>query len=207
MFHTNRRRLIVLLAAPLLLAACAGGKWETNYGDVVDPKAARGWRVVDVDVRVPRSLTVSEANTYAPDADIVWRGDPPGDRYKQVDAIITEAIRRGSAGLKGKRPVRIVATVRQFHALTEKARYGLNNAGVHNIIFTAQVVDARTGKPLTPVDTIKADLVAYSGDQALEAERKGLTQKVRITDHVARVIAGWLGIGPDVRGTFRRTGK
>jgi len=123
MFHTNRRRLIVLLAAPLLLAACAGGKWETDYGDVIDPKAARSWRVVDVDVRVPRSLTVSEANTYAPDADIVWRGDPPGDRYKQVDAILTEAIRRGSAGLRGKRPVRIVATVKQFHALTEKARY------------------------------------------------------------------------------------
>ncbi len=207
MIRTDRRRLLAFLAAPLLLAACAGGQWETSYGDVIDPKTARNWRVVAVDVRVPRNLTVSEANTYAPDADIVWRGDPPGDRYQQVDAILTEAIRRGSAGLKGNRPVRIVATVRQFHALTEKARYGLNNAGVHNIIFTAQVVDARTGQPLTPADTIKADLVAYSGDQALAAERAGQTQKVRITDHVAKVIAGWLGIGPDVRGTFRRTGR
>ncbi len=202
-----RRRLLMLIALPFLLAACAGGEWETNYGDVVDPQEARNWRVVEVDVQVPETLTVSEANTYAPDADIVWRGDPPGNRYAQVDAIVTTGLRRGAAGLKGRRPVRLIATVTEFHALTEKTRRTLGNAGVHNISFTAQVVDARTGKPLTPPDHIKADLVAYSGARAIEAEREGLTQKVRITNHLARVIAGWLGTGPDVRGTFRRSGR
>jgi len=203
----SRLRFLPLFALTMFLASCAGGSWETSYHDVIDPKVARGWRVVDVDVTVPRSLTVSEANSFAPNADIVWRGDPPGDRYEQIDKILTNALKKGVSGLKGPRPVRLLVTVQQFHAVTEKTRRVLSNAGVHNIIFTAQIVDAKTGAPLSPVDTIKADLVAFSGEQALAAEREGQTQKVRITNHVARVIAGWLGTGPDIRGTFTRSGR
>ena len=198
----------IMLAGVLLLSAC-GAKWETTYPDDINPDVSKGWRVVAVDVRVPSSLSVSEANTYAPDADIVWREDPygKGSRYQQVDAILTEAVKRGAKVLHGSKPVKVVVVVQQFHALSEKARYGLNNAGVHNIVFTAQVFDARTGKPLTNPDLIKADLVAYVGEQAIEAERKGLTQKVRITDHVSKVIAGWLSHTVDVRGKFSRSGR
>lgn len=198
----------ILLAGALLLSAC-GAKWETTYPDDINPAVSKGWRVVAVDVRVPTSLSVSEANTYAPDADIVWREDPygKGSRYQQVDAIITEAAKRGAKVLRGSKPVKLVIVMQQFHALSEKARYGLNNAGVHNIIFTAQVFDARTGKPLTNPDLIKADLVAYVGEQAIEAERKGLTQKVRIIDHVSKVIKGWLSHTVDVRGKFSRSGR
>ncbi len=198
----------IMLAGVLLLSAC-GAKWETTYPDDINPDVSKGWRVVAVDVRVPSSLSVSEANTYAPDADIVWREDPygKGSRYQQVDAILTEAVKRGAKVLHGSKPVKLVIVLQQFHALSEKARYGLNNAGVHNIVFTAQVFDARTGKPLTNPDLIKADLVAYVGEQAIEAERKGLTQKVRITDHVSKVIAGWLSHTVDVRGKFSRSGR
>ncbi|HGG63134.1 MAG TPA: hypothetical protein ENK34_01050 [Rhodobacteraceae bacterium] len=198
----------IMLAGVLLLSAC-GAKWETSYPDDINPDVSKGWRVVAVDVRVPTTLSVSEANTYAPDADIVWREDPygKGSRYQQVDAIMTEAVKRGAKVLRGGKPVKLVVVMQQFHALSEKARFGLNNAGVHNIVFTAQVFDARTGKPLTKPDLIKADLVAYVGDQALEAERKGLTQKVRITDHVSKVIAGWLSHTVDVRGSFSRSGR
>ena len=202
-----RLKVLGLLAVSLFLTACVGETWQTSYKDVIDPKVARGWHVVAVDVTVPHTLTVSEANTFAPNADIVWRGDPPGDRYQQVDKILTDAIKRGASALKWRRSVKLLITAMQFHALTEKIRAVLSNAGVHNIIFSAQVVDARSGKPLSPVDVIQADLVAYSGEQALEAERQGLTQKVRIEKHVADVIAGWLGIGPDVRGSFSRTGR
>lgn len=203
------KSLGMAVAGALALAGCdrVGGGWQTNYGDVVDTQAARGWNVVEVDVTVPRSLSVSEANTYAPNADIVWRGDPKGDRYAQIDRLITQAAQQGVSGLRGARPVRLDITLATFHALTEKARYGLNNSGVHNISFTAQVLDARTDEPLTVVDTINADLIAYVGDQALEAEARGETQRVRISRHVSKVIAGWLGTGPDVRGQFTRNGR
>ncbi len=198
----------LLLGVGLMLAACGiGESWKTDYGDVIDPAVARTWRVTSIDVRVPETLTVSEANTYAPDADIVWRGDPPGNRYKQVQAIIAEAARRGSAGLHGKRPVRLVIEMRTFHAVTERTRYNLENAGVHNITFEAGIFDARTGKQLVPTDVIQADLIALSGTKAIAAEARGETQKVRIIDHVSKVIAGWLGIGPDIRGSFTRNGR
>jgi len=163
--------------------------------------------VVAVEVTVPATLTVSEDNAYAPNADIVWREDPFGNRHEQVDAIITNAAKRGASGLQGTRAVKLLITVQQFHALSEKARALLNNSGVHNIILTAQVVDAKTNNPLSPPDSIEADLVAFVGDQAIAAEKQGLTQKVRITNHVAKVIAGWLGSGEDVRGTFTRNGR
>ena len=197
------------LIAALGLAACAtDGQWETSYADVNDPVVSKKWRVVAVDVRVPESLTVSEKNSYAPNADIVWREEAFGDRHEQVDEIITQAATKGAKVLRGSRKVKLIITVRQFHALTEKARAVLTSSGVHNISFSAQVLDAKTNKPLSSIDDIRADLVAYVGDQAIAAESQGLTQRVRITAHVADVIAGWLGHGgKDVRGSFKRNGR
>lgn len=197
------------LAGIMTLSACGGTQWKTSYADVINPQVSKGWRVVAVDVRVPESLTVSERNSYAPDADIVWREDPfgKGTRHQQVDAIMTNAVKRGARVLHGAKPVKLVVTVQQFHALSEKARAVLQKSGVHDITFTAQVIDARTGAALTKVEPIKADLIAYVGDQAIAAEKQGLTQKIRITNHVANVISGWLGHGKDVRNTFTRNGR
>lgn len=202
------KKLACAILAGAVLGGCTqlGATWTTNYSDAIDPATARGWRVVDVDVQVPRSLTVSEANTYAPEADIVWRGEPRGDRYAQVDRIITEAATAGVADLRGPRPVRLVVVLDTFHALTERARYGLGHSGVHNIRFGAKIVDARTGADLVPFEPIDADLLAYVGDQAIEAEARGETQRVRIVKHVKGTIAGWVGTGPDVRGSFERAG-
>jgi len=195
------------LAGTLALSACGSRQWKTDYTDVIKPEMSKGWRVVAVEVTVPESLTVSEANAFAPNADIVWREDPFGNRRDQVDVIMTNAAKRGAAGLRGNRPVKLLITMQQFHALTEKTRAVLQNSGVHDITFTAQVVDAKTGAALSPPDLIKADLVAYVGDQAVAAMKQGQTQKVRITDHVSKVIAGWLGHGEDVRRAFTRNGR
>lgn len=204
----NRRQFMAAsTAAALLLAGCSSGSFTTSYEDVNDPSVARTWRVTEIDVQVPRTLTVSEANSYAPDADIVWRGELPGNRYEQVDKIITEAAETGAKGLRGRTPVKLVIVMSTFHALTEKTRYTLENAGVHNIQFTAQVVDARTGAELSPPDLINADLIGFTGKEALAAEARGETQRVRIVDHVSKVIAGWLGTGEDVRGAFTRSGR
>ena len=197
-----------LLIAAAALASC-GQVWKTDYQNVIDPAVSRGWRVTEINVTVPRTLTVSERESYAPEADIVWREDElgPTDRYQQVDAIITNAIQKGASGLRGSKPVRLNATVVQFHALTNKTRQRLENSGIHNIVFDAQVVDARTGAPLSPVDRIYAEFPALAGSEARAAMARGQTQKVRIIAHVASVIAGWLGTGPDVRRTFTRSGR
>ncbi|MCV2881180.1 DUF6778 family protein [Actibacterium sp. XHP0104] len=209
---TSRRTFLAAGAASVMaLGGCFGGGFKTMYADVIDPEVSKSWRVTSIDVQVPRSLSISEANTYAPDADIVWREErlgQGGDRYQQVDRIITEAATKGASGLRGGKPVKLVLVVTTFHALTEKTRYGLEGAGVHNVQFTAQVVDARTGEALSPVDLVDADLIAYTGSEALASEARGETQRGRIIAHVSNVIAGWLGSAPDtLRGEFSRRGR
>ena len=146
--------------------------------------------VTSVQVNVPRSLKVSEANRYLPQGDIVWREDPRGDRYAQVQTIVQSAMDRGVMGLDGPVPVILDVQVRKFHALTEKARY--TTGGRHGIIFEMSVRHAETGALLVPVRRVRADLNAFGGQQALMAIAHGQTQKVRITDHLAAVIRGEL---------------
>ncbi len=81
-------------------------------------------------VTVPKSLTVSEAKSLLPTADIVWREDPLGDRHVQVGKIVETAVLRGAQGLKGKRPVIIDVTVTRFHALTFEAERSNSDWGV-----------------------------------------------------------------------------
>lgn len=202
------RRAALLGMTTVLLSACVGpgSSFRTEYTPV-PAVLASSWRLAEVQVTVPRTLKVSEAKTYLPAADIVWREDPMGDRYDQVGKIIEAAVLRGAQGLRGSRPVIIAVTVTRFHALTFEAEQRFENAGVHNIKFTAQVVDARTGEVLVPPTPIRAELPAPSGKAMREARRKGQSQKSMITAHVAKTVAGWLGLGPDVRGSFSRQGN
>ncbi|MGC9417620.1 MAG: DUF6778 family protein [Rhodovulum sp.] len=190
-----------------LTAGCVG-TWTTDYSDAISPAVSRGWRVSAINVTVPDNLTVSEENVYAPVADIVWRGDAPGDRRAQVAAIFERAAWQGAAGLRGPRAVRLSVDVTRFHALSDTARLRLTRSGVHDIAFVARITDARTNEVLADPEAIRADIIAYTGEDALAAEREGQTQKVRITNHLTRVFAGWLGAGPDdVRGSFQRIGR
>lgn len=189
-----------------LLAGCGGSSFGTNYDAPVAPEVSRGWRLADVSVSVPATLSVSEARQLLPRADIVWREDPPGDRRAQVAAILDTAVRRGAAGLWGGRPVRIALTVTRFHALTFEAETRLSRSGVHDVEFTAAVLDAGTGAVLAGPTAIEASLPALSGQQMVAARARGETQKSQITGHVAATVAGWLGLGPDPRGSFNRLG-
>ncbi len=139
-----------------------------------------------VRVRVPRSLEVSERNSYLPFGDIVWREDPIGDRHAQVATIVQDALTKGVAPLNGPVHVNLEVQVNRFHALTEKARY--TTGGVHSISFDMMLTDPKTGQVLVPRRTVNADLQAFGGRNALEAEARGLTQKVRISDYLAEVI-------------------
>jgi hypothetical protein len=201
------RRTALLGATALFLSACVGGSTFRTAYDPLTPDVTGGWRLAEVRVDVPPSLTVSEAKTLLPSADIVWREDAIGDRRAQVDKIMTDAITRGAQGLRGSRPVIIDVTMMRFHALTFEAELRSESWGVHNVQFTAQVLDAGTGQVLVPPTVILAESPALSGEQMKAARAKGVTQKSMITSHVAKTIAGWLGTGPDNRGEFSRRGN
>ncbi|ABV93421.1 conserved hypothetical protein [Dinoroseobacter shibae DFL 12 = DSM 16493] len=203
------RAFLILALSTFVLSACAS-QWQTDYAAPIPAEVSQNWRLAGVEVLVPETLTVSEDNVYFPIADIVWREEaltPGVTRYDQVDAIVTDGITRGASGLSGSQAVKILATVGEFHALSEIARYGLSTSAVHNIAFAMQVVDARTGAALSEPTMIQADFPALLRDEAIQAETAGQTQRVRITDHIAKVTAGYLGIGPDMRNSFVTIGQ
>lgn len=188
-------KLIAALMLGLGLSACASVETATRNAPLEAPAlrpAALPLDVREVRVNVPRSLRVSEANRYLPGGDIVWREDAPGDRHAQVAVILNDAFERGVAGMsEGGVPVVLEVDLVRFHALSEKARYTIG--GVHAIQFTYTLHDPETGAALTEPKFVKADFKALGGQKAITAERQGITQKVRITDHLARVIRAELG--------------
>jgi hypothetical protein len=143
--------------------------------------------VKDIRVSVPETLKVSEANLFYPQGDIVWRGEPRGDRHAQVAGIFKTGMTRGVAEMKNSgQPVIVDIQVERFHALSEKARYSFG--GVHNIKFLMTVRDAKSGAIVLPTREVNSDLKGLGGNAAIEAEARGFTEKVQITEHLARVI-------------------
>ncbi|HKK84375.1 MAG TPA: DUF6778 family protein, partial [Roseovarius sp.] len=118
---------------------------------------------------------------------IVWREDPVGDRHAQVKAIVEAGLSEGISAMEpGAVPVVMDVEVTRFHALTEKARYTIG--GVHAIQFKMQLRNPETGQAYGEPHLVKADFKALGGAKAIEAERNGITQKHRITEHLAKVI-------------------
>lgn len=192
------RPVFLGLAVSLGLSGCASQEWKTAYTQV-DTAQAANWTVSDVTVAVPETLSTTEENSAVPEADIVWHGEPVGDRRAQVAAILTEGIEAGSAGLGGTQPVTISATVTQFHAVTpegERLIRTFTNAGVDDIKYTIQVNDARTGAALTEPQAIEASMPATTASNRAE-----------IVSHIAAVTQNWLGRGADPRTTFQRFGR
>ncbi len=142
--------------------------------------------VSQVNINVPSSLKASEANRYNPNGDIVWREDPIGDRHAQVGKILKDAMTAGTTSFQGQVPIILDVQLVRFHALSEKARYTVG--GVHHVVFDMMLRDARTGEHLSKPRRIETDLEAFGGQQAKTVEARGLTQKVRLTNHLAEVI-------------------
>lgn len=186
----------IALAAVLALAACAGDdiasrNAATPLMDTAQPArslviAQPRYTVQAVRVTVPRTLKVSEANMFFPIADIVWRGDPRGDRHAQVEALMTAALTEGTRTMRSGPAVVVEVEVRRFHSLTEKAKF--TTGGVHAIRFVLAVRDAQTGALLDGPRMVNADFKAWGGKRAFEAEARGLTDKVLISDQLKSVI-------------------
>jgi hypothetical protein len=156
----------------------AGGIAPAGAAILLADYAVRG-----VAVSVPDTLTVSEENLYYPVADVVWRGEPRGDRRAQVAAIFRDAAGTATAAMTRGRPVTVDLDVVRFHSLTEKARYTVG--GVHSIRFDITVRDAATGAVIDGPRRIRADLRAAGGQKALDEDSSGRTQRVVVVAHLA----------------------
>ena len=201
----NFGRKLASALALMLLAGCAGN-WEVAYDNPPGSAVTKSWRVIDVVAVAPNTLTVSNNNTYAPQADVVWHGEPFGDRRAQVAAVLDEGLTRGSRPLRGERPVTMTARILTFHGVTPSA-VARAPAAVHNIRFVLSVFDARTGEVLVHNETISADLEANVGTAAIAAAINRQTQRERVVEHIASVMRGWLGFGPDQRREFYSVGR
>lgn len=156
-------------------------------GGTVDVASAlRDINVNSFRMVVPESLSVSESNGYYPIADIVWRGDPLGNRQQQISDIFTTAFEGGAAQLSGARPVDVQVVLARFHSVTDRTRWTVG--GTHSIRFYLTVRDAATGAIMIDRQYIEADLPAFGGGDAFRAEQRGETQKVRVTAHLTNVL-------------------
>lgn len=227
-------RLVSVLALTIGLGACTSPVPDATRNLPIDEATGRAvlsdqvgtsgssgltlvtpqYNVTSVSVSVPESLRVSEANMFYPVADIVWRGEPRGDRHDQVKAIFEEAFAAGTQSLHQGRPVVVGIVVDRFHCLTEKARYTVG--GVHSLKFTLSVHDAVTGELLDGPRVVIADIKASGGAVAVQEESDGITQRVvilqRLTEVALRELTRPLAIpvpsgGPVAvsRGTFDPT--
>lgn len=184
------------LALAILVSGCGGAFMVDKkfYTHPIQAPAAEvsNWRTADVRVSVDKSLPVSQnPEAFFPLAQIDWWEDPEGDRHEQVQVIMDNAIRQGVGDLNGGRPVVFDVDVDLFHALTPRARED-GVWGWHDISYTVEVRDARTGKVVVHRQRLYADLRAYQQEEAVASEARGETQKGRITEHVAKSIRAWL---------------
>lgn len=175
-------RLVVLLAA-LGLSGCVmsdpPSRGQSPQSLLMETAQPASYAVKAVYVHVPRSLKVSEANTFKPAADIVWHGDPDGDRYAQVQAIVEAAMARATQSMTQGRPVVLDVVVTKFHALTQRTRESFG--GKHNLFYDLTMRDAVTGQVLL-TSKVNATVPGAGGAKARAEEAVGRTQKVVITE-------------------------
>lgn len=199
-------RCVVVLGLMLGMAACGDTGMATRNAPLptlglgVDgPRdVTRDYSIARVQFHAPQTMKVSEGNGYYPFADVVWRGDPVGDRIVQIGAIFETAVMRGTADLNGATPVIVDIALKRFHGVTERTRFSVG--GVYNMVFDMTVLDARSGAVIEPPREVVANLSAPGGNAALVAEMHGQTEKVRVTDYLTMVLHD------ELRGDYQTAG-
>ena len=187
-------KMTILAGLALGTAGCSDTAMATRnaplptlaVGKVTPAVVTRSYVVQDITFSAPVSLRVSESNGYYPMADVVWRGDPIGDRIAQIAAIFETAALRGAEESDGEVPVIVGIDLKRFHGVTERTRFSVG--GNYNMVFMLSVRDAQTGALLEPPREVAANLSAPGGSAAVLAETRGQTEKVRVTDYLALVL-------------------
>ena len=193
--------LFPVLAVVTALSACGATEvsradrsqmtFATQGRSDIAPGAAQQVRkaqydVADVRITVPERLKVSEANMFYPVADIVWRGEPAGNRHQQVAAMFRDSMAQGTGTMTTGRRVVVEVEVKRFHSVTEKTRYTVG--GTHSMRFDLTVRDAATGEVIDGPRAVVADAKAAGGRQAVAEEQMGRTQRVVVVERLANVI-------------------
>ncbi|MFT5628875.1 MAG: hypothetical protein ACI82I_000965 [Gammaproteobacteria bacterium] len=185
-------KIMSVAALGLGVAGCASvdtvsrnAPLDVSAFDVEGRIVARSYVIEDMTFAASSELSVSESNSYYPSADVVWRGDPIGDRIEQIGTIFETATVRNQDRLDGNVPVVVDFELVRFHGVTERTRFSIG--GVYNIVFTISVRNAITGEIIEEARLIEADLSAPGGIAALMQEQRGQTEKVRVTDFLTQV--------------------
>lgn len=186
-------KLTTAIVLALSVSACSRVDTASRAAQVATGQFAqdaqtlqRNYRIANVVYAVPEDIRVSEGNGYYPTTDVVWRGDPIGDRPAQIGAMFSEAITRNEAALQGDIPVIVDLTLVRFHGVTERTRFSIG--GVYDIKFDLTVRHAQTGVVLEPTRRVHVSLSAPGGVGAILAEQRGQTEKVRVTDFLTIVM-------------------
>lgn len=186
-------KIVTVMVLGLGVAGCASVDTVTRNAPIETPSlnarsiaVARDYAVEEVTFTASSKLRVSESNSYYPNADVVWRGDPIGNRVEQVAAMFRAAADRNIPELNGNVPVVVDFELVRFHGVTERTRFSVG--GVYNIEFMMSVRNAITGDVIEAPRRIEADLSAPGGIAALMLEQKGQTEKVRVTDFLTQVL-------------------
>ncbi|ABD55607.1 DUF6778 family protein [Jannaschia sp. CCS1] len=186
---TSRFIPAFILGAALAVSGCVNTSDVTrdlalDALPVIEDMQVQDWDIVGVEVNVPRSLTSSEANTIKPRADIVWREDPIGDRHAQVDELMTAAMDAAFARVEGSIPVIVTLDMTRFHAQTQRVRYS-NLPSEQEIEFIMTIRSAETGALLAGPTDFDLTFPALGGSDAVTADARGVTQRLRITQRIA----------------------
>jgi hypothetical protein len=96
-----------------------------RLGAEATPQIVRNYSLHSIRFAVPADMTVSEANSYYPIADIVWWGDPMGNRSQQINEIFQTSIRAAGQDMNGSIPVTVDVELARFHSLTERTRFSV----------------------------------------------------------------------------------
>ena len=91
-------------------------------------------------------------------------------------------------------------------ALLEEVRANLKAFGDELAAADTQMKNELMGEDLFGDPTSKIGTVVPMAN-TVTAAIEGNTQRVRIVDHIARVTAGWFGMGPDQRRKFTSIGR
>lgn len=184
---TMDRRSFLALPALLTLAGCGVPLAQRSDPRPVMQRAydLRGFRFA-----AAQDLEVSERESFYPTADIVWRGDPFGDRVAQIGAMFAEAAARNRRVLNGPVPVDVMVQLVRFHGVTNRTRYTVG--GNYNIVFDMTVYAAGSNTVIEPTRRVVGNLDAPGGETAVRLEESGQTQKVRVTDYLTGLLRSQL---------------
>ena len=189
------RLLKTVLATALVffVAGCVNDNGVTRNATLEAPlpsvgeQALPSYTVRNVQIIVPETLSVSEANSIKPVADIVWRGDIGGTRHEQLRVLFEEAARDGAERLRGQVPVVAEMTLTRFHGLTQRTRYSYQ--GDYDINFVLVVRNANTGDVIEGPRNVRLVLDSPHPDDVLAMDARGYSERMFVKDYLVGALA------------------